>query len=330
MRNQTKPKQLKLPIVSIIIPVYNCPGYLPGAVDSVLVQTCTDWELIIVDDGSDDGITPGLCDSMASADSRVRVLHTPNRGVSAARNIGIDHARGEYLAFLDADDLLHPDFLRLTMAAAAVTSADIVFARFRIFSKRFDMKPVQKVPDTVTEAPVPATEAALYQTGFDNALWAKLYKSRLWEGLRLLPGRRYEDLDIFYKLMLKSDKVALVPMELYGYRQHAQSYMHVYTPGRADMLAVVDDMSDWIARNAPQLAPAAADRRFSAYFNMLMLIYRNHVHNPEMERHCLDVIRAQSRDSLLNPKVRIKNRLGALAAVTGGRSLLKLLSHLPL
>ena len=295
----------------------------------MLVQSCADWELIIVDDGSDDGVTAGLCDTLASADSRVRVLHTPNRGVSAARNIGIDHARGEYLAFLDADDLLHPDFLKLTLAAADETSADIVFARFKIFSSRFDMKPVQSVPDTVTKAPVSATEAALYQTGFDNALWAKLYKSHLWEGLRLLPGRRYEDLDIFYKLMLKSDKVALVPQELYGYRQHAQSYMHVYTPRRADMLAVVDDMRDWIGQNAPELVEAAADRRFSAYFNMLMLMYRNRVRNPEMERHCLDVIRAQSRNSLRNPKVRIKNKIGALVAITGGSRLLKIVSHLP-
>ena len=328
--NQTKPKQLKLPLVSIIIPVYNCPGYLPGAVDSVLIQSSADWELIIVDDGSDDGVTPGLCDSLASADNRVRVLHTPNRGVSAARNIGIDHARGDFMAFLDADDLLHPDFLKFTLAAAVETSVDIVFARFRTFSRRFDMKPVKRVPDTITDTPVSATEAALYQTGFDNALWAKLYNSRLWQGLRLLPDRRYEDLDIFYKLMLKSDKVALVPLELYGYRQHAQSYMHIYTPQRADMLAVVDDMRDWIGRNAPQLSAAAADRRFSAYFNMLMLMYRNRVSNPEMEKLCLDVIRAQSRCSLRNHKVRIKNRLGALAAIAGGRTLLKLLSHLPL
>lgn len=316
------------PKVSIVVPVYNCPGYLSGAVESVRMQTRPDWELIIVDDGSDDGRTPALCDSFAS-DPRVKIVHTTNAGVSAARNTGIELAEGEFLAFLDADDLLHPDFLKLTTEAAEATGADIVFGGIDFYTGNFKIATTDRQSDFGVYRPVEVIEKALYQTGFDNAVWGKIYHRSLWQGMKFNESRRYEDLDIFYKLIFKASTISLIPLKLYGYRQHSESYMHVYKPERVDMLAVVDEMRDWIAENLPQLVPAAADRRFSAYFNMLILLYRNRVVNPELEQACFDVIGAQSKSSLRNPNVRLKNRIGALAAICGGRRLLKLLSHLP-
>ena len=97
-------------MVSVIIPAYNAEKYLLEAVASVISQSSSDWELILVDDGSTDS-TPGLCDSFAASDSRISVIHKPNGGLSDARNHGIEAASGEYLTFLDADDVLDPRFI---------------------------------------------------------------------------------------------------------------------------------------------------------------------------------------------------------------------------
>ena len=104
-------------MVSVIIPVYNRAGMLERSVRSVMEQSLSDWELILVDDGSTDG-SAGICDGFVAADPRIRAFHKQNGGVSSARNLGLDEARGEWLAFLDADDRFYPDALEKALARA--------------------------------------------------------------------------------------------------------------------------------------------------------------------------------------------------------------------
>lgn len=112
-----------MPTVSIIVPAYNAEKCLPAAVSCVLAQEFADWELILVDDGSTDS-TPELCDKYASDDNRIRVIHKPNAGVSEARNDGIASASGDWIAFLDADDLYEPDYLSSMISAVEDSGAD--------------------------------------------------------------------------------------------------------------------------------------------------------------------------------------------------------------
>lgn len=111
-------------MISIIVPVYNIEPYLPSCVESVLWQSFRDFELILVDDGSPDGC-PALCDAYAEEDQRVRVIHQENGGLSEARNAGMSEARGEYMAFVDGDDIVHPAFLETLLSALSETGADI-------------------------------------------------------------------------------------------------------------------------------------------------------------------------------------------------------------
>ena len=97
-------------LVSIVVPVYNVEKYLREAVDSVCAQTYPEWELLLVDDGSTDQ-SGAICDEYAQTDERIRVFHTDNRGVSCARNLGIENAKGHWIAFLDSDDYLNKDCL---------------------------------------------------------------------------------------------------------------------------------------------------------------------------------------------------------------------------
>lgn len=112
------------PEISVIVPVYNVEKYLPECVDSILAQTFTNFELILVDDGSSDGC-PALCDEAAKKDSRVQVIHKPNGGVSTARNAGLDAAKSSWIAFVDSDDRVMPQFLERLYTAAVSANAEI-------------------------------------------------------------------------------------------------------------------------------------------------------------------------------------------------------------
>ena len=113
-------------MISVIIPVYNVEKFLAECVDSVLAQTYTDWEAILVDDGATDA-SGAMCDAYAAKDPRIRVIHRENGGLSAARNTGLKAARGEYVYFLDSDDYIEPDTLALLLETAEREQADVVF-----------------------------------------------------------------------------------------------------------------------------------------------------------------------------------------------------------
>ena len=98
-------------IVSIIVPVYNAEKFLRRCIDSILAQTFTDWELLLIDDGSKDA-SGNICDEYATKDGCIRVFHKENGGVSSARNLGLDHAKGEWVTFVDSDDYIEENFLK--------------------------------------------------------------------------------------------------------------------------------------------------------------------------------------------------------------------------
>ena len=118
------------PLISIVIPVYNVQRYIGITIDSILAQHYTNFELILVDDGSQDE-SAAICDEYAARDERIKVIHKVNEGVSIARNTGIAAASGEYLAFVDGDDELYPESLALLMERALETGADVVSGNVR-------------------------------------------------------------------------------------------------------------------------------------------------------------------------------------------------------
>ena len=118
------------PKISVIVPVYNTEKYLKRCIDSILAQSYSDFELLLIDDGSTDA-SPAICDEYATNDSRVRVFHKPNGGVSSARNLGLDNARGEWIAFVDSDDWIESEMLYLFISKAEKTDSDIVFCNHK-------------------------------------------------------------------------------------------------------------------------------------------------------------------------------------------------------
>ncbi len=298
---------------SIIVPVYNAEKYLCEAVDSVLAQTSADWQLILVDDGSTDS-SSDICDHYAAQDSRIVVVHIPNGGQSYARNRGLEIAEGEWIAFLDADDCMHPDLLKTLYSIATETGGDVVGARHYEGDEFY--YPTSAQSKFVTLSPSAAIETTLYQRrGLTSGLWGKIYRRELFDGVRFVEGLYYEDLEIIFRIYERAAKLSFSDAELYFYRQHSQSFIHSWNSRRLDVLTVVDGIEKRMAELHPELLSAARDRKLSANFNIFNLATKNG--ERATADRCWKVIKKYRCSDLFNPKIRLKNRLGILASYLG-------------
>lgn len=316
--------------VSIIVPVHNAGSFLEQAIRSVEKQTVGDWELILVDDGSDDG-SGDVCDAASARDGRVRTIHTPNAGVSSARNKGLDAATGDWITFLDADDTLAPDALELMLSTARGEGANIVFAETFCGENE---PPARRNREARCEtiSGEEATRRTLYQRGINASVWGKIYEASLWDGLRFRDNLRYEDLDVIYKVLLRASRVAVLSVALYFYRDHPGSFIHTFDSRHLDVLDVCEAMCDYIAADSPTLLPAARERRLSAAFNIYGRIHARKLEKlPEyagaLER-CRRIILDSRKEALLDPSVRLKSKTGILASYLGGFPLLRCLSKI--
>lgn len=305
-------------MISVIIPAYNAQEHLAESIRSVLAQSFPDYELIVVDDGSTDR-TATVAKETGGDDHRLRLLQKPNGGLADARNYGVGHAWGEWVTFLDSDDCLYPEALSVLAEVATATGCDIVTAGFRR-GEAYDEAQGDYDRNFKVLSATEAVERTLYQRpGMYPSACAKLYRRSLFGSLAFTAGTWYEDLDFFYKAYLRAGKVAVTRSRLYFYRCNPSSFLSKFTPARLDVLRVTEKLERYMEQHAPELLPAARDRRLSANFNMLALMLAS----PEPRRYakemeeCRGVIRKYRWRSLLNPKVRLKNKAGTLASYLG-------------
>ena len=220
---------MRIQQVSIIVPVYRVEDYLPACIDSVLAQDYTDFELILVDDGSPD-CCGEICDSYAARDSRIKVIHKENGGLSDARNAGIAPASGEYIVFLDSDDFWgDPGALSRIMARARQTGADILnysYTKFRedtgekesYFGSAEAMPELQEIGTQLDWL----TKNGLYIASACN----KLIRRSLLAELPFRKGVYCEDIEWCAKLLLRAESMDFVPEDFYQYRQRSDSIRH--------------------------------------------------------------------------------------------------------
>lgn len=212
---------MQSPSISVIVPVYNVETWLPACVESLLAQTFTDFELILVDDGSPDGC-PALCDEYQARDSRIRVIHQKNGGLSAARNAGLKIARGETIAFVDADDVVDPTYLEQLFSALCDSDADMAICAVEdVAEDGSSLDPVQGTFPTKVGV---FSGKELFQEFFGanstyyTVAWNKLYRRSLWQTLRYPDGMIHEDDAVAHELYWACDSVACIDTPLYRYR----------------------------------------------------------------------------------------------------------------
>lgn len=213
-------------VVSVIVPVYKVEQYLDKCVESLTAQTYRDLEIILVDDGSPDGC-PELCDLWAKRDSRVRVIHKANGGLSHARNTGLDAATGEYLMFVDPDDYLPKNAAEVLVERIFSDGSDLAFGRMTYSYE--DGHCDGRSWDFIQNRCLTGEELLCGLDGWEQSLvnvTGKLYTRRALEGLRFPPMRSAEDLWVFPLIALQCRTVSMVDQLVYYYFQRSDSIVH--------------------------------------------------------------------------------------------------------
>ncbi|MDE6514201.1 MAG: glycosyltransferase [Muribaculaceae bacterium] len=309
------------PLVSVVVPAYNVgTAFLRDAISSALGQTYGNLEVIVVNDASTDNTMECVGEF---ADPRLRVIDLPeNRGLSGARNAGTEAASGSWVTFLDADDRMMPEMTERLLDMADTTGADIACCGFMRTRPRAILPESSGVRPVLTVSPEAAIADALYQTGsLNNSACGKLYRRELCLRQQWIEGW-FEDLRTFYRIFLLAGRIAWTAEPLYAYTVNPASYMQRFTPGRAVVLDVTEEMVGYMEAHCPELVAAASDRALSAAFNILKLMRANDVKNPEVAARCKSIIRRYRCRSLFNRRVRAKNKLAILASYLGGLHLL--------
>lgn len=240
-----------MPSISVIVPIYRVEDYLTRCLDSILSQTFSDFELILVDDGSPDhcGV---ICDKYSEKDSRIKVIHKENGGLSDARNKGIDIAEGDYISFVDSDDWIHPQYLELLLKANKDNQTAISICDFRK-TDRFEKSEfigstdieIKEIRSFFKEKNVQAITA-----------WGALYRKELFFGIRYPIGRIHEDEFTTYKLLFQTDYISYVNEKLYFYFDTPGSIMNrPWSIKRTDALDALTERYHFFAnRNEKDLA----------------------------------------------------------------------------
>lgn len=249
-------------IVSIIIPVYRVERYLDACVRSVVGQTHWALEIILVDDGSPDNC-PALCDAWEVKDSRVKVVHKPNGGLADARNAGVALATGDYIAFVDSDDVVSHQAIEYMVDLAEKHAADIVATAFVKFVDA--QAPVFDIGGSVFTGASEAVLQRLVSARINWSAWGKLFRREVIPSLPFVKGRLYEDVDFTPRVFRRASTAVLSDAVTYGYRQRADSIMGALEAEiSADLLFglqdAIDEVGAWLGDHTAEF-----DQLFASY-----------------------------------------------------------------
>ena len=257
------PRDKALPLISVIVPVYNVAPYLEACLDSILGQTYQNLEVVVCDDGSTDGLSPAICDAYARKDPRVKVIHQKNGGLSASRNAALDACTGEWIAFADGDDELMPAAMETLYRACAENGTAMSMGAYRECYSVLGGWQVFR--------PVPAPRG-VYHTARDTQhyflsrgklltyMWTKMFRRDVFDRIRFPVGRVYEDIFTMPRLVDAAGSCAIVNKPVYRYKIRRGSISSGtdiirQMDGLAARLAYVEYMQE----HHPDLVPLAND-----------------------------------------------------------------------
>lgn len=289
----------KVAEISVIVPVYKVEKYLKRCVDSILRQTYSDFELILVDDGSPDrcGI---ICDEYAKQDERIHVIHQKNGGLSAARNAGIDWAfsnsDSEWINFIDSDDWVHPQYLEVLVNAVkrdqtAVSGGSMKWTNGEELPETIDTaSKVWKTRDYYLQKTVDATVA-----------YAKLYRKDCFRNIRYPLNKLHEDEFITYRILFEYEEISVVDQPIYAYYQNEAGIIRSkWKPGRLDAIEAMDEQTAFFMKRGD--ADIARERFLSLLYiiaiNQDSIMESNELSGKERRKY-LRQLRKQLRENLI-------------------------------
>lgn len=248
------------PAISIVVPVYNVENYLDQCIVSILNQSFDNFELLLIDDGSTDR-SSSICKEYLKRDNRVRYFYKQNGGLSDARNFGLKHIRGEFVSFIDSDDWVESNYLAYLFNAIQTNRADISTCVYTVCSET-GKKPWKNLP---VEAKVLSSRDALismlYSETINVCAHSKLFRSSLFLDVRFPYGKHFEDVGTTYKLIQRSELVAVGGAPLYNYVMRKGSITHSVNPSIFDRAELAKTAYENL-NNIDQVIADAAERYY--------------------------------------------------------------------
>jgi glycosyltransferase involved in cell wall biosynthesis len=261
-----------IPTLSIIVPVYKAETYLENCINSILDQSYSDFELVLVDDGSPDQCG-AICDAYAQTDERIKVIHKENGGASSARNVGIDIAQGVYIGFVDSDDYIDKNMYEILLNNLKLYDADISECKLLMVND-FTTKATHKSEQIKVFNNIDALHN-LYNGNYTNTvvLWNKIYKKSLFDEIRFPLGKIHEDDFTTHKLLYKAQKIVNTDAALYCYFRSSNSVMRKqFNLKRLDALEAFKQRKTFFKQ---EKLTDLYDKACESYGDLLIMYYTN-------------------------------------------------------
>lgn len=307
------------PLISIIVPCYNVEQYLPQCLDSILAQTYTNLEILLVNDGSLDN-SGKICDIYAIKDHRIKVIHKKNGGLSDARNVALDIATGEYVTFIDSDDTVMNDYIECLYSLIIENNAQISITTSNWFYE--GEKPIIDKKNNILQQIFTKDEALIemfYQKSFDTTAWGKLYLRTLFNDIRYPKGLLYEDLATTYRLINKCNKIAFLNYKSYSYLLRKNSIEgSPFKVLKYDSCIKIIEQLESDFQNAPKNVKKALKCRIISFAFHILL----EMPSSEIKRaHILfQIIKSSRWNIIFNNNARKKARYACILSLVGLRA----------
>ena len=274
-------------LITVVVPVYNVEEYLDKCIESIINQTYKNLEIILVDDGSPDK-SGAICDEYAKQDSRIKVIHKENGGLSDARNVGIKRAAGKYITFVDSDDYISLDYVEYLYNLIRKYNVNLSICNIKTVWKNTKIEEMQEKENKLLSSKE-ALENFLFQKGIEISAYGKLYLKELWENHEFPFGKAYEDTAVIYKVIEEAKEVAYGNKECYYYiaRVGSISKQPGFNKNEIDYIENTNEMLKYIEETYPDLSLAVD--RFDLYskFRILRMLIFTKPRNKEMEKEII-------------------------------------------
>lgn len=300
------------PLLSIIIPVYNSERFLKECLDSVLSQSFSDFEVIVVDDGSTDSSIQ--IEEEYSKDSRFVIIRQSNAGQGAARNRALDIAKGKYITFLDSDDAMKPDFLKETLSKIEDGKYDIVVTNYDYINEQSEfLGNRSNKREYYTLDGYEALLEMFYDENVHIGPWAKLYKREVFEKERF-KSCYCEDSDILERIFKKNQSILYISDSLFRYRIRNNADTWVFKPKTYEQIAVFDDMYMFAKKHySDEMIKALEVKMISVWFHVFLQLPKDDKRVEELKKRIIENRKAV----LKNKRIRKKTRIACLSSYLG-------------
>lgn len=298
------------PKISVVLPIYNVEKYLEKCIETVLKQTYSNIEIILVDDGATDS-SPQICDKYAKLDNRIRVIHKVNGGLSDARNAGTAVATGEYITYIDSDDYVTETYVEYLYSLIEKYQTKVALCTHTIVFEGGKEVALGNGEQEVLDAEK-CLERMLYHDVIDTSAWGKIYAIDLARQISFPKGKLFEDIGTTYKFFLASGKIACgyEPQYFYGIRKNS-IVTGAFNEKKFDLLDMTDQMAKDVGERYPALQSAILRRQVYARFSTLNQMQDVKTHK-EQKEELIHYIKSHAKAVMDNPKTPKRDKLAIM------------------